>query len=150
MNVTRFNANIAASQSRVWTRSFRGGQPVVEVAHNHERRPENDDGPSVCKPRPTIVRIHYLRRLRNNPSTPHTYTTNAEDLKDAWRKHFDGAVTVHRQECLGYRARSAGTSRPRAVNRDVLWRCAIWRAARPTRTHAPIALHECRRYKCTA
>jgi hypothetical protein len=44
--------------------------------------------------------LNYLRRLRNNPSTPHTYATNAEDLKDASRKHFDGAVTVHRQECL--------------------------------------------------
>ena len=34
---------------------------------------------------------------------------------------------MHSSECLRYCARSAGTGRPRAVNRDVLWRCAIWR-----------------------
>jgi hypothetical protein len=44
---------------------------------------------------------------------------------------------MHRQECLRLCPRSTGTGGPRAVNWDVLWRCAIWREwnAALTRTH---------------
>jgi hypothetical protein len=119
--------------------SFRGRPAFHGRAQTHKRRPENDDGPSACKPRPTIVGTRYLGRLRNNPSTPLTYATNAEDLKDGSRKHFDGAVTVHRQECLEYCARSTGTGTFGAAQSGANEGCCT------TDKDAPIALHKCRR-----
>src|SRR5262245_34943689 len=43
-----------------------------------------------CKHGPTIVGTRYLRRLRNNSSTPLTRSTNTQHATDTSRSKFDG------------------------------------------------------------
>ena len=138
-----------------WTRSFRGGRPSWKWPTITSEGLKTITARACASPGRQSFRIYYLRRLRNNPSTPHTSTTNAEDLKkDAWRRHFDGAVCRAQAGMLGIPRSSAGRapSRPRAVTGMSFGRCAIWRAARePTENARTVACTPpCRRYKCTA
>jgi hypothetical protein len=59
------------------------------------------DGPSAFATRAVrggiVVGTCYLGRLRNYPSTPRTYSTNAEHPTDVSRRELGGAVTINRQ-----------------------------------------------------
>jgi hypothetical protein len=59
------------------------------------------DGPSAFATRAVrggiVVGTCYLGRLRNYPSTPRTYSTNAEHPTDVSRRELGGAVTMNRQ-----------------------------------------------------